>query len=117
MRDQARAKTSQSSRPGEIAIRPEWGFAAATVAGFSAWAAASAILSQDAVMPLVASVFLGLAALFGLAAWRIRPADPARVTHRDVAGALTLIGICAAATIEPEQMVRLVEAAPAAERR
>ena len=35
--------------------------------------------------------------------------DPDNVTYADVAGALTLIGLCAAATIDPEQMVRLVE--------
>jgi hypothetical protein len=32
-----------------------------------------------------------------------------QVTYADVAGALTLIGLCAAATIDPDQMVRLVE--------
>ena len=34
--------------------------------------------------------------------------NPANVTYADVAGALTLIGLFAAATIEPEQLVRLV---------
>ncbi len=36
-----------------------------------------------------------------------------RVTCWDVAGALTFIGICAAALVEPEQLAGLVEAAPA----
>src|SRR6185436_339246 len=116
MREQAPAKsTSYRWNPGGSAgIRPEWGFAAATLAAFAAWAATSATLAPDWVMPIVASLFFVFAAVFGLVAFRQSSrVDLTRVTYADVAGALTLIGICAAATIDPEQMVRLVETVPA----
>jgi len=48
-----------------------------------------------------------LAAAVALVAWR-RPALGPRLTYWDVAGALTLSGLCVAAAVEPEQMVRLV---------
>jgi ABC-type Mn2+/Zn2+ transport system permease subunit len=116
MREQMPAK-STSSRWGHgcsLGVRPEWGFAAATLATFAAWAATSATMASDWVMPIVASVFFAFAAAFGFVAyWQRSRADLTRVTYADVAGALTLIGICAAATIDPEQMVRLVETVPA----
>ena len=90
-------------------LRPELGFAAATFAGFAAWATSAATLHPDLVMPIVASTFFLFAGLFALAAWAQGSVDASRVTYRDVAGVLTLIGICASATIDPEQMVQLVE--------
>jgi hypothetical protein len=115
MREQAPAKSTSSrwNHGGSVGIRPEWGFAVATLITFSAWAATCATLASDWVMPIVASLFFAFAAVFGLVAfWQGRGVDFSRVTYADVAGALTLIGICAAATIDPEQMVRLVEVQP-----
>jgi hypothetical protein len=120
MRDNMSSKTSPSpwkGHGGSLAIRPELGFAAATVLGFGAWGISSATMTSDLVMPIVATLFIAFAAVFGLIACFQRGADPTRVTYLDVAGALTLIGICAAATIEPEQLVRLVEAGPAPSKR
>ena len=88
---------------------PEVGFLAATVACFGAWGISQAILPSDMTMPIVATLFLVLACVLGLVAWRHRGADPAGITYADAAGALTLIGFFAAATIDPEQLVRLVE--------
>ena len=65
-------------------------------------------------MPVVATLFLAFAATFGAIAWRRGRMDAGDVTYRDVAGALTLIGLCAAATIDPEQMMRLVQSRSAA---
>jgi hypothetical protein len=87
---------------------PELAFAGATLAGFAVWAASSVILPPDLIMPAVATVFFALAAALAMVAWR-REVDPDQVTYLDVAGALTLIGVCAAATIDPDQLVRLVE--------
>ena len=87
---------------------PELAFAGATLAGFAAWAASSVTLPPGLIMPAVATVFLAFAAALAMVAWR-REVDPDQVTYADVAGALTLIGICAAATIDPDQLVRLVE--------
>jgi hypothetical protein len=96
-------------------IGPQLAFGAATVAGFATWAAAGALLPQDAVMPVVASVFLTAAACLGVIAWLRGWMNPNGVTYRDVAGALTLIGICAAATIDSEQMIRLMHSQREAE--
>ena len=93
-------------RPG---FGPQFGFATATIAGFAVWAVANATLSQDAVMPVVATLFLIFAAAFAVIAWLRGWMDPNGVTYRDVAGVLTLIGICAAATIDSDQMIRLMQ--------
>ena len=60
-------------------------------------------------MPVIATYFLLLAAVLAVFAWRHRRTDPNSLTYADVAGALTLIGLCAAAMIDPDQMVRLIE--------
>jgi hypothetical protein len=90
-------------------LGPQLGFAAAMVAGFAAWMTSQATLPPDAVMPVVSTLLLILAGAFALMAWRHGSTDPDNVTYRDVAGALTLIGICAAATIDSEQMMRLAQ--------
>jgi hypothetical protein len=76
---------------------------------FVAWAAARATLPADMVMPLFATLLLLFAAIFGAIAWWRGRMDPGGVTYLDVAGALTLIGVCAAAAIDSEQMLRLVQ--------
>ena len=63
----------------------------------------------DAVMPMVSTLLLLLAGAFGADRVAPGPMDPDDVTYRDVAGALTLIGLCAAATIDSDQMMRLVQ--------
>ncbi|WP_444841728.1 hypothetical protein [Bradyrhizobium sp.] len=79
------------------------------VAGFAAWGIFQATLPADLVMPLVATAFFVLAAVLGPLAWLRREMSPLNVTYTDVVGALTLIGVFAAAAIEPEQMLRLIE--------
>jgi hypothetical protein len=91
------------------AVGPRAVFAGAVVAGFAAWGFFQATLAPDLVMPLVATVFFVLAAVLGPLAWLRRSMNPLNVTYTDVVGALTLIGVFAAAAIEPEQMVRLIE--------
>ena len=102
----ARPGTDGSSRRG---IGPELAFAGAIFAVFAAWGASRMALSPDLIMPAVATLFLVFAAAFAVVSWRHRGMDPNQVTYADVAGALTLIGLCAAATIDADQMVRLVE--------
>ena len=87
---------------------PRLGFAVAIIACALGWAVAIRMLPPDAVVPAVSTLVLCFAALFGAIAWRRGRINPANVTYTDVAGALTLIGLFAAATIEPEQLVRLV---------
>lgn len=88
---------------------PEAGFLAATLACLAAWGISQAVLPSDMAMPIVAIFFLALACVLGLVASHHRGMDPAVVTYADAAGALALIGLFAAATIDPDQLVRLVE--------
>ena len=87
-------------------VGPQLGFAATTVAGL---VAGFVTTPADLMMPVVATLLLTFAAGFAVIASRRRDEDPARVTYADVAGALTLIGLCAAATIDPDQLARIVE--------
>ncbi|MDQ8729423.1 hypothetical protein [Bradyrhizobium sp. LHD-71] len=93
---------------------PQAGFLGATIIALATWSVSQAMLPPDMVMPLVATLFLVLAAGIGTVAWRRRRVEgtqvaSAQVTYADVAGALTLIGFFVAATIDPDQLVRLVE--------
>ena len=89
---------------------PQLTFAAALFIGAATWIVAPSALSPDAVMPAVSTVFLVLAGVLGMIAWRRGRMDPGNVTYADAAGALTLIGLCAAATIDPDQLLRLTTA-------
>jgi hypothetical protein len=95
---------------GLSGVGPQLGFAAAVFAGFIAWTGLAASGATDTVMPVVATMLLLCAAGFALIAWRSRDEDFERVTYADVAGALTLIGLFAAATIDPDQLLRIVAA-------
>jgi hypothetical protein len=109
-----RRAQAKSPRHGlAAAIGPHLGYLAAVLAGVAVWGLSRATLQADLVMPLVSTLLLVLAASFGTAAWWRGWMDPNGVTYRDVAGALTLIGLCAAATIEPDQMLRIVQSGAA----
>lgn len=97
-------------RSDPLGIGPQVGFAAATFAGFAAWSGLIVTIPTELIMPVIATMFLAFAAGFAVVAWRNRREDPTRVTYADVAGALTLIGLFAASTIDPDQMVRIVAA-------
>ena len=91
------------------AVGPQAGFFVALFIAVAGWGLSRATMTPDLVMPIVATLILAFAAVFGAIAWRHGAMDSGGVTFRDVAGALTLIGLCAAAAIEPDQMVRLVQ--------
>jgi hypothetical protein len=101
-----RPRTQHRSDP--FGIGPQVGFAAATLAGFAAWSGLIVSVPGEWTMPVLATMFLTFAAGFAVIAWRRRGEDPNRVTYADVAGALTLIGLFAASTIDPDQLVRIV---------
>jgi hypothetical protein len=103
----ARPTTTEGSR--RQTLGPELAFGAAVFASFATWGASTVTLPPDLIMPVVATLFLGFAAVLAMFARRDREPGSGQVTYADVAGALTLIGLCAAATIDPDQMVRLVE--------
>lgn len=88
-------------------------FAALAGAGFLALATARA-LHWDYAEPFAVSALFVFAAAAAIAGWRRRRATASpSVTYWDVAGALTLLGIAAAALIEPEQMMRVLATRPA----
>ena len=87
-------------RTGPWAHGPEATFAATVLTAFAASAACMTMLQTDLVL------------LVALVAWRWEHAGAqSHVTYWDVAGALTLFGICVASQVDPDQMVRLVEGA------
>ena len=100
-------KSLYDRRSGPL-IDPQRAFAAALLAGLVFWIGLFVLVPADLMMPAVTTLLLVLAAGFAVIAWRQRSEDPAHVTYTDVAGALTLIGLCAGATIDPDQMVRIV---------
>lgn len=65
------------------------------------------LLMQQALVPATVTFMFLLAAGLALVAW-LRPIARRHFTYLDAAGLLTFIGICVAATVEPEQMVQLV---------
>jgi len=87
-------------------------FAAGLLLAAAAWIVAAWSFSSDLTLPLVATLLFLLAGIATLVAWSRAAAAPHRPTYWDVAGALTFIGIGAAALIDPEQMLRLVGSAP-----
>jgi hypothetical protein len=98
----------QTKRP---ARGPHLVFAGSVLLVFATLVVAGRVLAPDFVTPLVVAVLFGLAAFVAIVAWK-NPGRfaPAQLSYWDVAGALILIGIGLSALVEPEQMVRLVEA-------
>ena len=95
-------------RSNPVGVGPQLTFAAAIFAGLAAWTGLSMTLTADFVVPMIATLSFLFAAALAAVAWRRGGENPTCVTYADVAGAITLIGLCIAATIEPEQVVRIV---------
>jgi hypothetical protein len=91
--------------------RPTSGPILATTGALAGTLAVAAVLqpsiAREALVPMAVSLLFLFAAAVTLIAW-LRPVPPRHFTYWDAAGALTFIGICAAATVEPEQMVQLI---------
>lgn len=73
---------------------------------------AASLLPGGFVLPVVCTLLFASAAVIALLSWRSRGAASPRPSYWDVAGALTLIGVCVAALLQPEQVVSLVELSP-----
>jgi hypothetical protein len=65
--------------------------------------------STDALLPAISALLFTVGGLIAAVAWSRPSSDAGVPNYRDVAGTLVLLGICVAAAIEPDQMVRLVE--------
>jgi heme A synthase len=82
------------------------------LATIGVWFVAAIALPNDHVLPLVSGfLFLLACSIALLALCHRRHIDHRQLTYWDVAGALTLIGICAGALVDPDQLVRLVAGA------
>lgn len=96
---------------GRDAVGPEIALAAACVAAIAGFKLLQPMLPEPAMLPLVVTIFLVMAAAAALWAWfRSVPSRTRQLNYWDVSGLLTLIGICLAAVIEPEALVQLVAA-------
>jgi hypothetical protein len=99
-----------AQRAAPLARGPEIVFAATLLLAGVAMVASTQTLPGDFVLPVVSTLFFFLACLVALVASRgARAAEQDQLTYWDVAGALTLFGICVASQVEPDQMVRLIE--------
>jgi drug/metabolite transporter (DMT)-like permease len=83
---------------------------AACLATLAVTAAATRMLSPDAVLPAIATALLALSAVVALIAWQRGSGQQSMLpSYWDVAGLLTFVGICVAALIEPDAMAQLIE--------
>jgi hypothetical protein len=93
-------------------LRPQVTGAAVLLTAVAALMLCTATLPRDFVLPAMSLFLFVLAALVALLTARPdRLTEEAGLTHSDVAGLLTFIGICAASQVDPDQMVRLIEGA------
>lgn len=100
-------RVAQRSGPG--ASGPTITFSAALLIAFAVLILATATLPKDFALAVISSLFFSLAALVALIAWVFRKEDERTVSYWDVAGALTLFGICAGTLMDSDQLVRLIE--------
>jgi drug/metabolite transporter (DMT)-like permease len=106
--------TNPISNSRTSTARPTTGPVLALAGALAATLTAAAMLQpsipREAWVPAAATLLFVFAAAIALIAW-LRPTPHRHFTYWDAAGVLTFIGICAAATVEPEQMVQLVAGA------
>jgi hypothetical protein len=101
-------KNFHVQRSNAAGIGPQLTFVAAIFAGLAVWTGLSMTQPADLVVPIMATLSFGFAAAMAVVASLRGGEHPAYVSYADVAGAITLIGVCIAATIEPEQMLRII---------
>ena len=107
-------KVRTVSKERREVLGPQVLFAGALVLAAVAWLLIERNFRTDLSMPLAVTLLFAAAAATASIAWLRGGVSREQVNYWDVAGALTLIGICAAATIDPEQLVRIVESTGAA---
>lgn len=101
-------KPLYGQRRDPAGIGPWCAFAAAIMTASVIWTGLIAAIPAGLAAPIAVTLLFGFAAGLVLLSRSLRGEDATRITYADVAGALTLIGLCAAATIDPEQLTRIV---------
>ncbi|HKA75169.1 MAG TPA: hypothetical protein VKE26_25430 [Xanthobacteraceae bacterium] len=100
-----------AARHAAASVGPPAAFVTALLIAFAPLALSRLVLPHDLALPLASTLLLVLAAPIALVGWkRGRPAGRDSITYLDVAGALTFIGIFAATLMDPDQMMRIVDA-------
>ena len=87
---------------------PPAALASAIAAGCAMWFYVARNHTAEMLLPAIATMFFALAALLAAIAWN-RATSQSALNYRDVTGLLVMLGICAAAAIEPDQMVQLLQ--------
>ena len=98
-----------SQRGGPEINGPAVAFMAAVVMTLSALVLAGTTLPRDFALAAISSLFFAFAALVALIAWGTGKNAEGTLSYWDVAGALTLFGICAATLMDSDQIVRFIE--------
>lgn len=91
---------------------PYAAFFGGSLAALTGWVVAQAILPAGIAMPVAATTFLAFGGTVAFLAWRQRGGEPARITYFDAGGALVLIGCFAAAAVDFDQLMPLLESRP-----
>lgn len=100
-------RRAHASRP---AVGPQIALAGALAVVLGVAILVRQTLAGDALLPAVSLLLFVLAAAVAPLAW-LRVPPERQFSYADLAGVLAFIGICVAALVEPEQLVRLVEGA------
>jgi hypothetical protein len=103
----------RSSPHGLAPNGPSITLVVAVLAAFGAASLSPIGSFKDGAAATIATLLLVMASAIALFAW-VRGGNAQRArgpSYWDVAGALTFIGICVAQTIEPAELVALIEAA------
>jgi hypothetical protein len=104
-----RANGHGESARGHSSVGPKLAFLATVSAAGTVMLAG--FLPSNLLMPAVSVMLFVLAMVFALVAWIRCSTDEYGLTYWDVAGAVAFIGVCTAALVEPDQLVRLVAGA------
>jgi hypothetical protein len=103
--NQAKRFTQRTPSP----FGPSAAFAAAVMTAFVALAVSATMLPKDFALAAVSTLFFAFAALVALIAWRLGQPSNHTLSYWDVAGVLTLCGICAATLMDAEPLVQFIE--------
>lgn len=103
-------KTRQNAQRGKAGAHgPAAAFGTTVLLALAALTVAALALPKDFALAAASSAFFAFAAIVALIAWRFGRTDDKSLSYWDVAGALTLFGICAATLMDSDQLVSLIE--------
>lgn len=100
-----------SRRAARTTVQGPQALAAMTlILGLAAFVASLWLLPRPLILPALSVLLLGTAAGIAFIAWRRPKPHQSQLSHWDLAGAVTFVGIAAALLSEPDQALPLLEA-------